>query len=343
MERARSLFAFSIISTFILTLAGCSTPTNTTSSTPVTPSQPWTGTTIYVGGSVVLAFQSGASGNPSPSNTINLPEDISVPSGIHLFGEADYVAVDPSGNIYTVSNANGLLEFAAGATGSATPIRSIPPEDFENNYVTTIVDPTGLVTDSSGNVYVADEYDGIAVFNPTANGIVAPTRHIYGNLTQFYYPWGIAVDGSGYLYVANGGPTSGQVLVFAPNANGNVAPTRVLNVTASIIAADAAGDLYAGTYDANQDPQISVYAPGASGSATPTRLISGSATGLAGIYGIAVDSIGNIYVSVWATPNTIGTFPTILQFAPSANGNVAPTNSFTPTAWTPVIASLAVH
>ena len=67
------------------------------------------------------------------------------------------------------------------------------------------------------------------------------------------------------------------------------------------------------------------------------RTISGTATQLNSLAGIKVDAIGNIYVvsttiNLSVTPSL--TNPTVLRFAATANGNVAPAASFTSTAWT---------
>ena len=45
----------------------------------------------------------------------------------------------------------------------------------------------------------------VTVYAALANGNVAPIRTIAGRSTQLSYPTGIAVDGSGHIYVANPG------------------------------------------------------------------------------------------------------------------------------------------
>ena len=79
---------------------------------------------------------------------------------------------------------------------------------------------------------------------------------------------------------------------------------------------------------------ISEYAATAAATSAPIRTISGSATQLASLYGIKVDAAGNIYVVSIANPLASPQNPTVLKFSATASGNVAPTSSFTSTAWT---------
>jgi len=87
-------------------------------------------------------------------------------------------------------------------------------------------------------------------------------------------------------------------------------------------------------YSASQgELQILVYAPGSNGMATPTRTIIGNTTGLEGftqnvIRGLAVDSSGKLYVFSGLIKGALVN-PGSSVFAPTANGDVAPTNVIT--------------
>ena len=87
-------------------------------------------------------------------------------------------------------------------------------------------------------------------------------------------------------------------------------------------------------YSASQgELQILVYAPGSNGMATPTRTIIGNTTGLEGftqnvIRGLAVDSSGKLYVISGLIKGALVN-PGSSVFAPTANGDVAPTNVIT--------------
>ena len=329
-----------------LLLAGCGGGNGPTLTSPTDPAA----TAIYVTQAntdpqkaalpEILAFPSGASGDPSPAATLTLPT-ANLPS---------HVATDPTGNLY-VATSTDLRVYAAGSSGSASPTRLIPA-----NATTTLTTATALAADTSGNIYVAEQSGGIAIFSPTANGSVAPTRYLLANaqtgggLSNINVVSALAVDSTGNLYVANVDSSgNGSVLVFDPTATGNIAPTRVLNTLAYGLAVDTANNLYAsgigsGPGGNSAGPNIAVYAPGASGTAAPARTISGANTGLGGLPALAVDAAANIYVVSYGNPfnNVLPANPTVLKFSATASGNVAPTSSFTSTSWNGPT-SLAVH
>jgi hypothetical protein len=75
----------------------------------------------------------------------------------------------------------GIIEFAAGASGNATPTKRI------SGSATNIVEPEGLAVDAAGNLYYADANGGyysdntsvlLEVFAPSATGNVAPAASI---------------------------------------------------------------------------------------------------------------------------------------------------------------------
>jgi hypothetical protein len=114
----------------------------------------------------------------------------------------------------------------------------------------------------------------------------------------------------------------------------DVTPSSTLTAPSGTVftamAQDTAGNLYVGAYQPANifSQEILVYPTGSSGAATPSRIITGAATQLTtkglslpqdqlyGILALAVDTNGQVYA-------TIG--PSILAFAPTASGNVAPT------------------
>ncbi len=68
-------------------------------------------------------------------------------------------------------------------------------------------------------------------------------------------------------------------------------------------------------------------AAGASGAATPSRTLTGSATGIYFGGGVRLDSVGNLYM-MNATPSGSSATYSIVAFAQSASGNVAPGLTF---------------
>jgi sugar lactone lactonase YvrE len=88
--------------------------------------------------------------------------------------------------------------------------------------------------DGSGNVYVANANQnsppsGVAsveVFAAGANGNVAPIETIAGAKTKLSQPNGLALDGTGNIYVADYAHKS--VTAYAAGATGNARPLYLL-------------------------------------------------------------------------------------------------------------------
>ena len=152
------------------------------------------------------------------------------------------VAVDPSGNLYIADTGdNRVLEFntplkttAVNGSGDTIPDLVIGESDFSRDDHCTgpgettafsVCQPTGVATDSAGNLYVADsencrvlEYD-----NPSASGDTEAhlvfgqdgsftsrtcTNYFYSDTSATadnftYSPTGVAVDPAGNVYIAD--------------------------------------------------------------------------------------------------------------------------------------------
>lgn len=199
MIRTRSLL---VISFALLILAGCGVNPSPAPTTPATVAN------VYVASSSVLpqiyAFPGNSTGAPTPANTVTVP-------ALNL---VTALAVDSSGNLYAATDLD-IREYAAGATGTATPIRTIP---FDST--TTLTDTFSIAVDSAGNLYAAQNNftagpanASILVFSSTANGSVAPIRTITGALTGLTLPEQLALDSSGNLYVLT--PTSTRSRPFS--------------------------------------------------------------------------------------------------------------------------------
>ncbi|MGA1983958.1 MAG: hypothetical protein ABSG84_16010 [Acidobacteriaceae bacterium] len=315
MGPARSLLAASILSTSILTLTNCGTSISPTTAFFA----PQAATTLWLIIDIpneIYAYPIGGTGATTPSNIITLPASLS----------AEHIAIDDTGNLYVVTNAD-IREYAANATGTATPIRVIPEDS-------ATVPIAGLAVDASGNIYVSVQNQGILIFSSTANGNATPSRTILGDsqpgggLSTIQNPSALATDSAGNLYVANISGVQNSVLVFGPTANGNVAPIRTLIADPGWMAVDPAGNIYLYPYvvsGSDQGLQIAVFAAGATGIATPVRTVAP----FSGVYGLAVDPVGNIYAEIGSNPF----FPycdgsNIDEYAPTASGNAIPNATY---------------
>ncbi|HUO06367.1 MAG TPA: choice-of-anchor D domain-containing protein [Candidatus Binataceae bacterium] len=141
-------------------------------------------------------------------------------------------------------------------------------------------------------------------------------------------PTGVTVDADGAILVANS--SNNSVSVYAPGADGAVEPIAAITgkstglMGPNGVALDAIGNIYVANVGQGAPPRgsITVYSANANGNASPIATINGSNTGLNNPQGVALDSVGNIYVA-----NSIGGAAgagSITIYPAGSNGNMAP-------------------
>ncbi len=183
------------------------------------------------------------------------------------FGPIRGVAAAANGDIYVADTDNHTIRkvTAAGVVTTFAGTAGVVGSTDGTGSGASFNHPTGVAVDSSGNVYVADK-DNHTIRKITVGGVVttlAGTAGVVGSTdgvasgALFYYPFGVAVDGSDNLYVTDAGNHT------------------VRKITAAGVVTTLAGKA------------------GFSGSANGT----GSAARLNSPRGIAVDGSGNIYVT----------------------------------------------
>ncbi|MBV8083900.1 MAG: hypothetical protein JO247_03705 [Chloroflexi bacterium] len=230
-------------------------------------------------------------------------------SAIQLSNTAG-IAVDTRGNVFVADNnniriitPNGSVSNFAGSNAQGTADGPAGTAQFNS--------PDGVAVDAAGNVYVSD---GTRVRKISAQGTVTT---LAGSTTQgfadgsgvnaqFTQLHGIAVDGSGNVFVADGTrirmiSAAGAVTTLAGNGSAGFADGVGNSATFSApdgVALDSSGNLYV-----SDVTRVRRVAPGGAvttwaGSSSTAGFVDGLALSaqFSSLHGIAVDSSGSVYV-----------------------------------------------
>jgi sugar lactone lactonase YvrE len=259
-------------------------------------------------GSGVNAYPAGSNGNVSPSASIaGTDTGLASPDGITL---------DSGGNLY-VSNSFGgtsqsgsLTVYRAGSSGDAVPTTTITSNFIGIDFA------SGIALDSTGNIYVANEFGGpwddgtVTIYSAGSYATSSPIATIAGGNTELSNPIGIALDSGDNIFVLN---DDNAITVYPAGSAGDVMPQATINIdtngtyTPVGMAAGTDGDLYvvnqggvkcnkSACYPTN-NASVAVYRAGSDGNAKPIAVIAGPNTELASPSAIAVDHSGDICVT----------------------------------------------
>jgi sugar lactone lactonase YvrE len=270
----------------------------------------------------VVTTVAGREGRPGSADGTGVAARFGYPAG---------VAVDSAGNLFVADRGahtirritpGGVVTTYAGTAGiSGAADGTGAAAQFES--------PSGVAVDNGGNVYVADtSYSTIRKITP--GGVVSTFAGAQfhsgsadgtGAAAQFYYPYGVAVDTAGNVFVADSGngtirkiTPGGVVTTLAGTANSSDGSTDGIGAAARFrhpmgVAVDTAGNVFVaegydgsqGYHDTNTIRKITPN--GVVTTLTGTAGVEGSVDGIGTAaqfnspQGIAVDNMGNLYVA----------------------------------------------
>jgi prepilin-type N-terminal cleavage/methylation domain-containing protein len=232
------------------------------------------------------------------------------------FNNANNVAVDASGNIYVADSTNQRIrKITAGGVVTTLAGSGTAGSADGTGTAAQFSQPMGVAVDAAGNVYVAD-YGNSRIREITPGGVVttlAGSTAGYADGTgasgRFNSPYGVAVDASGNVYVADYSNNrirmvtqAGVVTTIAGSTSGYVDATGASAKFSSPtgVAVDTPGNIYVADQGNQRIRKIT------SGGVVTTLAGTGIAgyadgSGLSAQFndpiGIAVDASSTVYVT----------------------------------------------
>jgi sugar lactone lactonase YvrE len=240
------------------------------------------------------------------------------------------VAVDASGNIYIADTSNYCIRLVTRSTGIITTVAGDGTAGYRGDggpaTSASLYDPWDIAVGASGDMYIADFYNNRIRMVTRSTGIITTVagdgtigyKGDGGPATSagLYYPYGVAVDASGNIYIADNHnhrirlvtKSTGIITTVAGNGTAGYRGDGGPATSAGLyypqgIAVDASGNIYIPDYYANRIRLVTrstgiitaVAGDGAfgykgdGGQATSASLTTPSS--------IAVDASGNMYIA----------------------------------------------
>ncbi len=248
------------------------------------------------------------------------------PAANAVIGLTPGVATDSSGNVYFSDQSSCVVAKVAGGIVQIVAGNGVCGYSGDGGPATSAAmnQPDGVAIDAAGNLYIADALNCV-IRKVTPSGIISTVAGQAGSFgfhgdggpatsALLWFPFGVAVDSSGNLYIADSGnsrvrmvDTSGNISTLAGmNAvgySGDNGPATLATLNSPQgIAVDAGGNIYVSDSGDNRVRMIA-----ASGIITTFAgngtLSSGgdggpaTSAGLLTPAGLAVDLAGNVYIA----------------------------------------------
>ena len=267
---------------------------------------------VYSGTTCTVTTLAGTPGVTGTADGIKGAAQFNNPSGI---------AVDAAGNLYVADTGNFTIRKINISSGQVTTLAGSPGQTGVGDGPGGLFgSPIGIAVDASGTVYVADSCNH-TIRMITAGGVVStvagsPSTRGYadgtGSAASFDTPGGLAVDGSGNLFVADTlnntirkVTSGGVVTTFAgsPGVYGAFDGTgtgATFNLPGSV-AVDGAGNVYVADTFNNALRKITPGGVVTTLAGTVCTMGHSNGVGAAALFnfpgGIAVTSNGTVYVA----------------------------------------------
>jgi sugar lactone lactonase YvrE len=208
------------------------------------------------------------------------------------------VAVDGAGNVYVADTGNSQIVEIPVVNGSLnTPAQATLISSSTTVAGSELSEPAGIAVDSLGNLYIADAGNKRVVYLPYVGSWDFSLALTLGS--GMSSPSAIAVDASGNVYVADA--DNGNIYELTAPLSAGVQVTVASGYSApSALAVDASGALF--VVDKGNAKVWRI--PNISGSLTPASAVnvvgqtnSSGAAIIQAPYGVAINPMGNLYVS----------------------------------------------
>jgi uncharacterized protein (TIGR03437 family) len=232
------------------------------------------------------------------------------------------VAVDAAGSIYIADTIDNRIRKISGGVITTVAGNGTPGYNGDDIQATSaqLHSPWGVAVDPSGNLYIADTIN-CRVRKVTTNGVITTVAgtgtlgysgdNIPANTAQLSEPYGVAVDATGNVYIADNSNnrirrvSNGIITTFAgtgdccSSGDNGPAVSALLNYPTGV-AVDASGNVYIADTDGDTVRKVStngIITTIAGGGTTLGDNGPATSARLSGPDGMAIDAAGNIFIA----------------------------------------------